>query len=161
MMTRLNKLVVERYRTNRVPNPYPGGEMPGSLYYTARNAVVRACRRHGPVGPMGEVAFPEAGSKARPRWERGDPNPVYFVVDDWYNHEMYLYMEFVDTAGCTGKWLEDVTAALRSFRGWGIGVNSLPNGYLLIFADRLLVRGPQFRGCRDAASVAEAIRSRS
>ena len=155
-MTRLSDLTVQRFRTKRVPNPY-AGQMTWRLYQKARNAIVRTCRRHGPVGPFG--VFPLRSGRDISDWERGDDNPVYWIVDDQYNDEAYLYMEFVDPLGFTNKWLEGITKTLTRLSGWGIGVNSLRQGYVLIFADRLLVKGPQFRGCRNAESIVEAIRS--
>jgi len=156
-MTRLQKLAVEHFRTKRIPNPSPSGELPWGLYQTVRNCLVRTCRRHGPTGPLGEFPL-ETDSHDISDWGRGDDKHMYWIVDDQYNDEMYLYLEFVDASACSPQWLQDVTAALRSFPGWGIGVNGLPKGYLLIFANRLLVKGPLFRGCRDAANVIDAIR---
>jgi hypothetical protein len=94
-------------------------------------------------------------------WKILDDNPTYWIVDDMYNDEAYQYMEFVDPAACTDSWLRDVTATLGRFPEWGIGVNSLHNGYLLIFAHKLLVKGSLFRGCRDAARITQAIRVQS
>lgn len=155
-MTRLSDLAVERFRTKRVPNPY-AGQMNWLLYQKARNAIVRTCRRHGPVGPLGML--PLRRRSTIDDWERGDVNPVYWIMDDQFNDEAYLYMEFVDPRGCTNTWLEDVATTLSKLAGWGIGVNGLRDGYLLIFADRLLVKGQQFRGCRNAERVVESIRS--
>jgi hypothetical protein len=157
-MTRLCDLVVERYTTERVPNPHPRGELPWRLYQTVRNAVVRTCRCHGPTGPLGEIPLDKDDLDLILDREEGDEDPIYWVVDDQYNDERYLYMEFEDPVGFSPKWLEDVTATLRRFRGWGIGVDSLAKGYLLIFTDRLLVNGPGFKRCRDAADVIEAAR---
>jgi hypothetical protein len=88
-MTRLSKLTVEHFRTRRVPNLY-SGELSWGIYQTVRNAIVRACRSHGPTGPMGE--FPvERKSADISDWKHGDENPVYWIVDDQYNDEMYIY----------------------------------------------------------------------
>jgi hypothetical protein len=153
------KLAVEHYTADRVDNPNPRGETPWHVYHTVRNAMVRCCRKHGPVGPLGVLPF----DAKRPQfeveaWERGDEQPVYWIVDDQYNDEMYLYMELEDASGCTSDWLADVTQTLAQFPGWGIGVVSLKRGYVLIFADRLMVQGPGFQGCRDVSSVLKAMR---
>jgi hypothetical protein len=157
LVAALHRLVVEHYTADRIPNPYPGGELPWQIYHTVRNAVVRTCRRHGPTGPLGERPLDQAYVQSAKQWELGDEDPVYWIVDDQYNHEMYLYMEFQDARGCTPEWLADVTRTLAEFPGWGIGVASLKKGYVLIFTDRLLVQGPGFRECRDAASVVRAM----
>jgi len=156
-MTKLHDLAVEHYQSERIPNPYPGGDLSWRQYQAVRNAMVLTCRRHGPTGPMGEFPLHKNSADIMD-WEPGDSNPVYFIVDDQYNDEMYLFMEFVASAGCTGTWLEDVTATLSHFPGWGIGINSLESCYVLIFADRLLVTGPAFSLCRNAEQVINAIR---
>jgi hypothetical protein len=157
-MTHLRNLVLEHFTAEYVLNPYPAGELPCALFQTVRNAVVRTCRRHGPTGPMGEFHFEKDTDDLFEAWEPGDDEPVYWVVDDQYNDDQYLYLEFQDPVGFSPKWLEDITATLRQYPGWGIGVQSLTEGYLLIFADRLLVKGPGFQGCRNAAEVVEAVR---
>jgi hypothetical protein len=155
-MTQLTKISVQHYRTKRVPNPSPTGELPWRQYQTVRNTIVRTCRRHGPTGPLGEFPLDKEDADLID-WEPGDDNPVYYIVDDQYNDEMYLYMEFVDPKGFKKAWLEDITETLRQFPGWGIGVNSLQKGYIIIFANKLMVTGPLFRGCRNAISIINAI----
>ena len=91
-------------------------------------------------------------------WGSSDPNPKFHVIDDQYNDELYHYIEIIDATGCTACWLEELTAAIRKFPGWGVGVNCIPLGYLLIFADRLMISGSFFRGCKSAADVLTALR---
>jgi hypothetical protein len=95
--------------------------------------------------------------RAMRKMEPGDADPLYWVIDDQYNHEMYQYVEFPKGVGCTADWLSDVTAMLKDHAGWGIGVGGISDGYLLIFADRLMVQGEPFRDCADAASVLRMI----
>jgi len=157
-MTKLRDLAVEYYTVDHVPNDHPDGKLPWRLYQTVRNAIVRTCRRHGPTGPLGEIPLDKQSLNILKDWQRGDENPVYWVVDDQYNDERYLYMEIEDPLALSPKWLEDITAMLRRFPGWGIGVVNLTKGYLLIFADRLLVKGQPFKRCRAAMDVIEAAR---
>jgi hypothetical protein len=119
--------------------------------------MVQTCRRHGPTGPLGERPLDEDDLESAMHWERGDEQPVYWIVDDQYNDEMYLYLELEDARGCTAEWLADITHTLAQFSGWGIGVVNLKRGYVLVFADRLLVQGPGFRGCRDVRCVLKAM----
>ena len=155
----LDTLRVEPYATDRVPNADLTGELTWQAYHGVRNALVTACRRHGPTGPMGVVRLdPDVTNPYRAvmdelgSWDRGDPDPVYWLVPDQYNHERYCYAELLGDDPLTAGWLLDVTATLREFPGWGLGVGNIPGSYLLIFADRLLVNGRLAR-CRTAFEV--------
>lgn len=75
----LDSLKVKAITRDRVPNDYPGGELPWQIYHTVRNALVRTCRRFGPTGPMGlikivpDVENPLTMLTEYPDfWERGD-----------------------------------------------------------------------------------------
>lgn len=48
---------------------------------------------------------------------------------------------------------------LRRFPGWGIGLNIIKKGYALIFEDRLRMKGPLFKNCRDLDAALAAMRS--
>src|SRR5262249_50885356 len=96
----LDSLKVKAYTRDRVPNDYPGGDLPWQTYHTVRNALVRTCRRYGPTGPMGVLKIvPDVENPLRMLaedpdfWERGDPDPMYFILDDQLNHERYCYAE--------------------------------------------------------------------
>jgi hypothetical protein len=158
-MNGLRRLKVRQFTNDRVPNPYPGGELPWHVFHTVRNAVVRACRQFGPVGPLGECPIDQGRDGPDLRaWERGDADPAYFIVDDQPNHERYVYAELYGDDPFNPEWLAGVVIALRDFSGWGLGVSNIPDAYVLIFGDRLLVKGPIFRGCHDALDVVEAAR---
>jgi hypothetical protein len=158
-MTKLSEFVVEYFVADHIPNPAPGSKLPWRLYQTVRNAVVRTCRRHGPTGPLGELRLDKPNLNIIEDWQDGDEDPVYWVVDDQYNDERYLYMEFEDSQALSPNWLEDVTETLRRYPGWGIGVDSLADGYILIFADRLMVTGQPFNRCKAAMDVVKAGRT--
>jgi hypothetical protein len=53
-------------------------------------------------------------------------------------------------------WISALMRTLTKHSGWGVGVTTVKNGYLLIFADRLMVTGPAFAGCADLTAVATA-----
>ena len=158
-MKELKHLKVVRFTLRRIPNPYPDGELPWQVYHTVRNAIVRTCRLHGPTGPMGECKieedreFPDIGT-----WPRGDEPPIYFIVDDQYNHERYLYAELYGNDAFNRDWLASIVATLQEFPGWAIGIKNIYEGCLLIFSNKLMVHGKTFRKCRDVASVVDAAR---
>lgn len=54
-MRGLESLKVKAFRRKRLPNPYPGGQLPWQVYHMVRNALVQTCRRYGPTGPMGII----------------------------------------------------------------------------------------------------------
>jgi hypothetical protein len=110
-----------------------------------RDDFVAVCREHGPTGPEDRSAG------------IGSDDLVYFVIEDQRNDERYQYVEVNRPQGMTEDWLLDVAAFLREWRHWGVGVCNIPEGYFLIFADRLLVTGKPFKRCRTVAqAVAQA-----
>lgn len=161
MANNLDTLKVKAFKSDRVPNPEPGGVLPWQKYHTVRNALVQTCRRHGPTGPMGVikiVADAEDVMTLLARdfsvWKPGDPDPMYFILDDQFNHERYCYAELYGDDPLTENWLAAMTETLRQFEGWGLGVKNIPDSYLLIFSDRLLVTG-QLAKCKTATDVVE------
>lgn len=147
------KPIIQHYRRERIPNPYPPGDLPWQIYHIVRNDILRVCRQFGTVGPMAECPL-TGGLETPDDWpaEPGDRSD-YYIVDDQYNHERYLYMYVHGERFFTVKWLGAVMKALARHTGWGIGILSFSDGYMLVYADRLLVTGKGFRGCRDFASV--------
>jgi hypothetical protein len=88
---------IEHYTAERIPNPYPEGELPWQMYHEVRNAVLRLCRQFGAAGPMGECPITDATEVPDGEWPLGDPDLLdFFVVDDQYNHERYIYVEVVN-----------------------------------------------------------------
>lgn len=81
--------------------------------------------------------------------------PQFYLVDDRYNDERYHYVEVFDGTVLTLNWLRDMVNTLKAYHGWGVGMN-LGQGYWLVFADRLLVKGNAFRRCKDAVSAVGA-----
>lgn len=156
-MMDVNELRVIAYKTTRVDNPYPGGELPWQVYHTVRNAVVRACRAHGPTGPMGELKIAEGvgdlyqwlGREGVKPWPRGDAKPDYYIIPDQYNHERFIYGELCGEDPFREEWLVAVAAALGEYGGWGLGIGNIPESYLLIFGDRLM----KLAACRSAREV--------
>ena len=140
---------IEHYSGERVPNPYPAGDLPWQVYHTVRNAVLRCCRGHGRAGPMGECPIAD-GDDTPDDWPLGDPDPLdFFVIDDQYNHERYVYLEIVRPEAFTEQWLRDLMRTLSDHRGWGVGIMSWPKAYMLAFGDKLMVTGRVFEQCRD------------
>lgn len=155
----LDSLKVKVFMRARVPNDYPGGKLPWQTYHTVRNALVQTCRRFGPTGPMGVIKIAEDVenplmmlAKDRDFWERGDPSPAYYIRDDQLNHERYCYAELYGDDPFSAGWLLSVTETLRQFEGWGLGVNNIPDSYVLIFGNRLLVKGGLAK-CKTASEV--------
>src|SRR6201999_4486400 len=113
-----------------------------------RNAVVRACRLHGSVGPFGVLPLEKIDGSGEwiSLWERGDPKAAYFIDDDQRNGERYQYVECVDSEYFTEEWLLDLMAALQDLPGRGIGIRSVPHEYILVFADRIMVTGKCLEG---------------
>jgi hypothetical protein len=89
-------IAVEHYDSRHVSNPDPRGKISDLSFHKVCNAIVNACQKHGPTGPMG--LFPIGSGldffKALDKWaSSGSPNPTHFVADDQYNDERYRYIE--------------------------------------------------------------------
>jgi len=65
-------------------------------------------------------------------------------------------VEVLDRSALSREWLAAIVQVLRRHPGWAVGVKNIKGGYLLIFANRLLVTGPSFAGCNDLRSVVKA-----
>jgi hypothetical protein len=148
---------IEHYTEERITDP--DGNASLWDFHQARNAVVRACRLHGPTGPFGVLPLEklDGSDEWLSLWERGDPNAVYFVVDDQYNSERYQYVECTDPQYFTEQWILDLMAALCDVPGWGIGIDSIPGGYALLFADRIKVTGNCLKNASDLPSFIDSV----
>ena len=135
-------------------------KLPWQVYHNVRNTIVRTCRRYGPTGPMGEVKIDENVedpyrqiAEEHDFWQDGDHDPHYYIIDDQYNHERYVYAELYGDDPFNAGWLASITAILREHRGWGLGINNIPDSYILIFGKRLMVKGKKLSRCKTASEV--------
>ncbi len=155
----LSGVRVVHFGDERIADPSAdGGDLPWQAYHSARNAVVRACRRHGRTGPMGECPITK-GARPAKRWPAGDDDPALYVVDDQLNHERYLYLETLDPSVIGPPLVADLIDTLAGLPGWGLGVNGIRDGYLLLSAEFVLVHGPTFDGATDVGAVIRAWRA--
>ncbi|GAC1341629.1 MAG: hypothetical protein NVSMB14_06740 [Isosphaeraceae bacterium] len=166
-MTNIKRLRVVRFTKERVPNQYPGGEIPWQVYQGVRNSVVHACRKHGTTGPLGEVRIVEDvddpyrhALKEPGFWLRGDNDQKYYVIPDQSNHERYLFAELYGADPFNPAWVADVVEALGRHPGWGLGINNIPESSVLLFGDRLMVKGRAFGWWPNANNVVEVVRRR-
>jgi hypothetical protein len=134
-MGSIEALKVVPFTRDRVPNPYPRGDLPWQVYHTVRNAVVRTCRKHGSTGPMGVVKIDERVADPyrqvfaeRGFWEHGDPSPSYYIIPDQLNDERYVYAWLYGDDPFTPSWLGDIATTLCSYdgRGWGSTTSQTP-----------------------------------
>jgi hypothetical protein len=160
----LDSLKVVPYTEGHIPNDYPGGDLPWQMYHTVRNAIVQTCRKYGPTGPMGVVRIVQdvenpygMWGRNQDFWESGDPDPMYFILDDQLNHERYCYAELYGDDPFNSGWLLAMSATLREFDGWGLGVMNIRDSYVLIFGDRLMVNGQMAR-CKSAMEAVDLAR---
>jgi hypothetical protein len=91
------------------------------------------------------------------KWERGDPDPVYYIIDDQYNDERYLYAELLGKDPFRPEWLADIATTLEDYPAWGIGVNNIPGHYIIIFSSKIMVTGPRLISCKSAREVVKAV----
>jgi internalin A len=140
-MTNEGQVPVIYYEAERIPDNRPGaGKVSYSQFLKVREAIVSVCRQHGATGP----------EQSR--------NPDYYVIDDQYNEERYQYVEVLKSSAVSRAWLLDLMAALHKHKNWGAGIKNIGEGYILAFADRLMVTGPTFQGARTLDDVVERAR---
>jgi hypothetical protein len=155
---------IEHYEKRHIADP--DGNASFQQFHEARNAVLRACKLHGPSGPMGFFPFDAADDEdVLLAWMKtADPNPAYWLIDDQYNAERYQYVECTDPKYFTEGWVRDLMAALSTLSGWGVAIKSIPGGYALVFADKIMVTGNSLENVHDLssfiASVHEALRNK-
>lgn len=155
-MKNANELAIKYYTENHVPNPSPGNDLSWPAYQRMRNHVIRACRQCGPVKGVGEWIIPPRGEEEWP-WSPGDSEGPYSVEVDQYDSDLYIYVDIDSPAAFNWLWIEAIVKVLKDHAGWGVGVRCLSNGYVLIFADRLLVTGQALRTCKNVADVICAV----
>lgn len=90
-------------------------------------------------------------------WEKGDPDPAYYILADQMNHERSCYAEIYGDDSFNPDWLRSVMATLRKLDGWELAISNIPHSYVLIFGNWLLVRGRKIVGCRSASEVVAAV----
>lgn len=100
---------------------------------------------------MGDL-YPWLGREGVEPWPRGAAKPDYYIIPDQYNHERFVYGELCGDDPFREEWLVAVAAALGEYGGWGLGIGNIPESYLLIFGDRLMVNG-KLAACRSAREV--------
>lgn len=149
----MGEIRVEHYAVEHVDNPNPDGDVSSKLYHSVRNAVLRCCRRFGHSGPPEVPGF---DGDTPPGDDSIDLNLLdYFVVDDQYNHERYVYVEVERAEAFTGEWLCELVRTMRQFPGWGVGIMAFEQAYVLAFADRLMVTGRIFATCSTVDCVVQ------
>lgn len=152
--------VIEHYSQERIPNPHPDGSVSWQLYHTVRNSVLRCCRDFGIAGAMGECPISDDEGIDYLNWPVENRKPLdFYVCDDQYNSERYVYVEVENARVFTEKWLQGLMRTIAEYPGWGIGIKGLRDGYILVFADKLMVAGPTFGHCNDIVSVVRAGKS--
>jgi len=153
-------LRVVHYRGKRIDDPCDKNELPWQEYHRARNRIVRACRVHGPTGPMLELPIRDDVGDPHELPDRplGDPDETYFVLDDQLNDERYIYVDLTRPSGVTLPWLSSIVDALQEMPFWGVGISNIRRGYVIVMCNLLLVTGKPFEGCMDVPSVLRAMR---
>lgn len=133
---------VIHYRTKHILDDRPGaGPRAARRFWDVYVDIGNVCRKYGPVGPDDQ----EAG------YDYDDF--VFWIVEDQYNDERYHYVEVCRPEGMTEGWLLDLATLLRrKWPDWGLGI-SIPLGYVMVFADRLMVTGRTFRRCTDVPQL--------
>ncbi len=135
-----------QFTDGHIYNPNPGGEVTLDEFFDMRADLVEVCQQFGPTGYEDLDLINRTGPKLK-----------FWVVEDMSNdEELYQYVQVYDPQVFSEVWLRAVIALLHKHAGWGVGISNLDQAYLLVFGDRLLVKGEAFAGCHDVTTVAQA-----
>jgi len=124
-------------------------------YYNLRNCILSALRKFGKVGPMGECEITDA-VKGPPMgtWHVESSNPDYFVIDDWYNNWAFYAKIEINGGKFDSEVVDSLILILKKMPPkWALGISFPQNGYILLYADRIMVDGPIFSHCKDYQDV--------
>ena len=159
-------LRVVQLTQDRVDDPRPryGYGLGDVEYHLARNTIIEVCRRHGSAGPVGPARFKMSPSSPyeleRVDYDTGDAEPLtFYVIDDQYNSERYIYVELADDVGVTADWLNDLSQTLRwNLQGWGVSIRAGEAGVLLL-PPIALVSGSAMDDCNDPVTLLNVLRA--
>ncbi len=120
-------------------------------YYRFPNDLLHTLRRHGTVGPMGEMNILDNWEASEGAWQVETSDPDFFVVADmWNEHDRWNRVE-------ASPWLVNTTplyeliAMVWKCPGWCVYL-ALKQGGLTVLGDRVLCDGDLFA---NAASIAD------
>lgn len=127
-------------------------------FYELRNSVLRICRCSGTVGCAGDYQWDdgEAGPYLAASKIVGVDDPEFFVVDElWNSVDRYVRVEPVTSNLINFNLLSSLVEVIRSYPGWAVGIY-LEDACVLIFAEKLMVKGSRFKNSFTFTSVAAA-----
>jgi hypothetical protein len=134
-------LSVTHFDDDFLPNPSPPG-MEYNEFVSIYRDMKATCERFGPATGGGS--------------ERVEGAKFYVLWDEKGLDHRYAYVEVLDPAVFTAEWVEAVAEVCSRHKGWGVGIDNLKDGYVLVFADRVMVKGLPFADCRTVTDVATA-----
>jgi hypothetical protein len=131
-------LRIETFDVDYVANPNPSGATSGDEFWSVREQVLQATKKHGATNPDDDAEHPQ-----------------FYLVEDQYNDDLYQLIELYDPLALTEAWLSDICAVLSRNRGWAVAL-SVGHFSILIFENRILVPSDKFQ---DLSSVAVVLDS--
>ena len=124
-------------------------------FYGVRNDSLAVLRRYGSVGPIGEFSL----EKDCEPLELGDPalgatasDPMFFVVDDWYNERDRFHRVEAEPHAIQRGLIGAVMAMLKENGGWEVYF-ALTEGGLLVSEDKVEFEGAGFEGCLSLGDI--------
>ena len=127
-------------------------------FQSTRNSVLEALRPFGTVGPLGTAQITsDAEGPPRP-WPVETADPEFFVVDDmWNDWDRVVTVETEHPQLITLPLMHRLRSVLASDRpDWAVGL-AIENGYVLLTATKIQVKGEVFRSCRVAGDIVDAL----
>jgi hypothetical protein len=124
-------------------------------YHHARNFLVDACRQHGTVGSLGKYA-PDQFPKLR--FEAGDRNPDFYVIDDQLNYSRNLLVALRSPDCVSIDWFESLDQALWKLPGWSVELLNLKNSCIVAMAGIVMICGHAFTDCQIISECIEPLK---
>jgi hypothetical protein len=95
------------------------------------------------LGPLRPDHNNEYGNR-----DRADQSCYYFLLDDWLNDDRWQRINLCDPKGVTPEWFDAMRRVLALRPRWALSIRAFESGHALLFANRLVVAGEAYRGCK-------------
>ena len=123
-------------------------EMTWQKYYSARNAILKALRPFGSVGPMGECLITDDEDGPPDPWPIECQDPDFYVIDDWLN-DTQMILGATDHKLISSHLLAALVQTLKSMPpNWAILMDVCSGGKFLggiqLFSDKVILGGQLF-----------------
>ncbi len=157
------RLPVLHYDVTFIPNPMRHGitnDEALSDFVSARNRLVYILAPTVTIGPSGNAfiaTLPDGDSFID--FESGPNVYSIYLSEDLLSLDRYLYVEFVSATAVNSNVFDKFVEAIEALDGWAISIGGMRDGYVIVFSDRICVRGKPFASANTLSEVVQIVAS--